>query len=128
MFMDIDHFKPVNDTYGHDVGDALLKAFSSRLTHTLRASDTIARMGGDEFTIIMEKISRPEDASVTADKIVAAMRAPFDLNGIVVTVSASIGLSFYHGEGRLPEDLVKEADVMLYKAKQEGRNTWRAAA
>lgn len=128
MFMDIDHFKPVNDTYGHDVGDALLKAFSSRLTHTLRASDTIARMGGDEFTIIMEKISRPEDASVTADKIVAAMRAPFDLNGIVVTISTSIGLAYYHGEGGLPEDLVKEADVMLYKAKQEGRNTWRAAA
>lgn len=128
MYMDIDHFKPVNDTYGHDVGDALLKAFSSRLTHTLRASDTIARLGGDEFTIIMEKINKPEDASVTASKIVAAMRLPFDLNGISVSISTSIGLAYYGGEGRTPEDLLKEADKLLYKAKQEGRDTFRAAA
>ena len=128
MYMDIDRFKPVNDTYGHDVGDALLKAFSSRLTHTLRASDTIARMGGDEFTIIMEKISRPEDASITAGKIVTAMRMPFELDGITVSVSTSIGLAFYSGGGKSAEDLLKEADVLLYKAKQGGRDTYRAAA
>jgi diguanylate cyclase (GGDEF)-like protein/PAS domain S-box-containing protein len=128
MYMDIDRFKPVNDTYGHDVGDALLKAFSSRLTHTLRASDTIARLGGDEFTIIMEKISRPGDASVIAGKIVAAMRLPFELDGITVSISTSIGLAYYRGEGRTPDDLLKEADVLMYKAKQEGRDTYRAAA
>jgi diguanylate cyclase (GGDEF)-like protein/PAS domain S-box-containing protein len=126
MYMDIDRFKPVNDTFGHGVGDALLKAFSSRLTHTMRASDTIARLGGDEFTIIMERINRVEDAAALAAKIVAAMQAPFDLDGTVVSVSASIGLAFYCGEDVSPAELLNRADVLLYEAKQAGRNTFRA--
>jgi len=128
MYMDIDHFKPVNDTYGHNVGDALLRAFSARLTYTLRASDTIGRLGGDEFTIIMERIARPEDAAVIAAKIVAAMQVPFELDGIRVAVSASIGLAYFRDGALDPDALLKEADVMLYQAKQAGRNTWRAAA
>lgn len=128
MYMDIDRFKPVNDTYGHNVGDQLLKAFSARLTHTLRASDTIARLGGDEFTIIMEKITRREDASVTAAKIVSAMQAPFELEGATVSVSASIGLTFYQDGALDPVALLKQADMLLYQAKQAGRNTYRAAA
>lgn len=128
MYMDIDRFKPVNDTYGHAVGDALLKAFSARLTHTMRASDTIARLGGDEFTIIMERISRSEDASTLAAKIVTAMQAPFELDGITVSVSTSIGLTFYSDEDLNPAELLKRADVLLYEAKQAGRNTYRAGA
>jgi diguanylate cyclase (GGDEF)-like protein len=128
MYMDIDRFKPVNDTHGHDVGDALLKAFSARLTHTLRASDTIARLGGDEFTIIMEKIARPEDAATIAAKIVAAMRKPFELSGLSVSVSASIGLAFFRGGPIDPDALLKQADTLLYQAKQAGRDTYRAAA
>jgi diguanylate cyclase (GGDEF)-like protein/PAS domain S-box-containing protein len=128
MYMDIDHFKPVNDTYGHNIGDALLKAFSGRLTHALRASDTVARLGGDEFTIIMEKLSKPDDASSIASKIVSVMRTPFHLDGLTVSVSASIGLAFYRGTEQTPEGLLKEADVMLYQAKQAGRSTYRAAA
>ena len=128
MYMDIDHFKPVNDTYGHNVGDALLKAFSARLTHTLRASDTIARLGGDEFTIILETIARPEDASLIAAKIVAAMRAPFDLDGVKVSVSTSIGLAYFRDGAPDPDALLKQADMLLYQAKQAGRDTWRAAA
>ncbi|MDC8758479.1 diguanylate cyclase domain-containing protein [Janthinobacterium fluminis] len=128
MYMDIDRFKPVNDTYGHSVGDALLRAFSARLTHTMRASDTIARLGGDEFTIIMEKIARPEDASVLAAKIVTAMQAPFDLDGIDVGISASIGLAYYRNEDLTPAALLKQADMLLYQAKQGGRNTYRAGA
>ncbi len=128
MYMDIDHFKPVNDTYGHNIGDALLKAFSGRLTHALRASDTVARLGGDEFTIIMEKLSKPDDASSIASKIVAVMRTPFHLDGLTVSVSASIGLAFYRGAEQTPEGLLKEADVMLYQAKQAGRSTYRTAA
>ena len=128
MYMDIDHFKPVNDTFGHNVGDALLKAFSARLTHTLRASDTIARLGGDEFTIIMEKLARAEDASIIAAKIVTAMQAPFELDGVTVSVSASIGLAFYRDGIVSPDALLKQADVLLYQAKQAGRNTYRAAA
>jgi diguanylate cyclase (GGDEF)-like protein/PAS domain S-box-containing protein len=126
MYMDIDRFKPVNDTYGHNVGDALLKAFSARLAHNMRASDTIARLGGDEFTIIMEKIARPEDASHTAAKIVAAMQAPFELGGLLVSVSASIGLAYFSGGEVDPAALLHQADMLLYQSKQAGRNTWRA--
>ncbi|MGZ8288303.1 MAG: diguanylate cyclase domain-containing protein [Telluria sp.] len=128
MFMDIDRFKPVNDTFGHNAGDALLRAFSARLTHTLRASDTIARLGGDEFTIIMEKLTRQEDAALIAGKIVAAMQAPFELDGATVSVSTSIGLAFYRGGPVAAVELLKQADVLLYEAKQAGRNTFRAAA
>jgi diguanylate cyclase (GGDEF)-like protein/PAS domain S-box-containing protein len=128
MYMDIDHFKPVNDTYGHQVGDALLKAFSSRLVQTLRASDAIARMGGDEFTIITEKLGRREDAAILADKVVAAMQAPFELEGVTVCVSASIGLAYYSGEAIAPDVLIEQADRLLYQAKEAGRNTYRAAA
>ncbi|MBA5687167.1 sensor domain-containing diguanylate cyclase [Rugamonas apoptosis] len=126
MYMDIDRFKPVNDTFGHSVGDALLKSFSTRLTHAMRASDTIARLGGDEFTIIMERVSRTDDAAMLAGKIVSAMQAPFNLDGTVVNVSASIGLTFYSDEDMTPAELLNRADVLLYEAKQAGRNTFRA--
>jgi len=128
MYMDIDHFKPVNDTHGHHVGDALLKAFSARLTQTLRASDTIARLGGDEFTIVMEKLARREDASILAEKIVSAMQAPFELGEVTVLVSASIGLAYYLDGAPDPDALLREADRLLYQAKQAGRNTFRVAA
>jgi diguanylate cyclase (GGDEF)-like protein/PAS domain S-box-containing protein len=128
MYMDIDHFKPVNDTYGHHVGDSLLKAFSARLAQTLRASDTLARMGGDEFTIITETLGRREDAEILAEKVVAAMQAPFELDEMTVYVSASIGLSYYNGEAISPDTLIKQADRLLYQAKEGGRNTYRAAA
>ncbi|NGZ85710.1 sensor domain-containing diguanylate cyclase [Duganella aceris] len=128
MYMDIDRFKPVNDTYGHSVGDSLLKAFSARLTHTMRASDTIARLGGDEFTIIMERMHRIDDAAALAAKIVAAMQTEFDLDGTVVSISASIGLTYYRGEDVSPAELLNRADVLLYEAKQAGRNTFRAGA
>ncbi|MRW84225.1 diguanylate cyclase [Pseudoduganella sp. FT26W] len=126
MYMDIDRFKPVNDTFGHAVGDALLKAFSARLTHTMRASDTIARLGGDEFTIIMERIHRIDDAAALAAKIVAAMQADFDLDGTVVSISTSIGLTYYRDEDVSPAELLNRADILLYEAKQAGRNTFRA--
>lgn len=126
MYMDIDRFKPVNDTFGHAVGDALLKAFSARLTHTMRASDTIARLGGDEFTIVMDRIHRIDDATALAAKIVAAMQTEFDLDGTVVSISTSIGLTFYRDEDLSPAELLNRADVLLYEAKQAGRNTFRA--
>lgn len=127
MYMDIDHFKPVNDTYGHDVGDQLLKAFSARLAHTLRATDTVARLGGDEFTIIMEQVARPEIAAAVAAKIVAAMRAPFELDEVTVSISTSIGLAFYRDGALAPDQLLKRADLLLYEAKAAGRDTYRAA-
>ncbi|MBY0242164.1 MAG: diguanylate cyclase [Burkholderiaceae bacterium] len=128
MYMDIDRFKPVNDTHGHSVGDALLKAFSGRLAHAMRATDTIARLGGDEFTIIMERISKPEDADAAAAKIVTVMQAPFVLDNITVQVSTSIGLTWYRGEDVSPAELLNRADMLLYQAKQAGRNTYRSGA
>lgn len=128
MYMDIDRFKPVNDTYGHSVGDALLKAFSGRLAHAMRATDTIARLGGDEFTIIMEHIHKREDADAAAGKIVVAMQAPFVLDNITVHVSTSIGLTWYRGEDVSPAELLNRADMLLYQAKQAGRNTFRSGA
>jgi diguanylate cyclase (GGDEF)-like protein len=127
MYLDIDRFKPVNDTYGHAVGDALLKAFSARLSNTVRASDTVARLGGDEFTIIMDRISKPEDAAVTASKIVHAMQHPFELDGVLVNVSTSIGLTYFRDEDVSPAELLKRADSLLYEAKQAGRNTFRSS-
>jgi diguanylate cyclase (GGDEF)-like protein/PAS domain S-box-containing protein len=128
MYMDIDRFKPVNDTHGHSVGDALLKAFSGRLAHAMRATDIIARLGGDEFTIIMERISKREDAEAAAAKIVTAMQAPFVLDQITVHVSTSIGLTWYQGEDVSPAELLNRADMLLYQAKQAGRNTFRSGA
>ena len=127
MYMDIDRFKPVNDTWGHAVGDKLLKAFSGRLTHALRGTDTVARLGGDEFTIIMEGLGKPDDAVAAATKIVAAMRVPFELDGVSVLVSASIGLTWYRDGAQDGEALLKQADMLLYEAKQAGRDTFRAA-
>ena len=126
MYLDIDHFKAVNDTHGHAVGDALLKAFAGRLTHALRSGDTVARLGGDEFTIVMEDLGRPEDAHGTAAKIVRAMAAPFDLDCVQVRISTSIGIAYYPDGERTPEQLLHRADEFLYEAKEAGRNTFRA--
>ena len=127
MYLDIDNFKPINDTYGHEVGDVLLKAIAVRLSQTLRSTDTIARLGGDEFTIVMEELGKPEDAENVAAKIVQAMQLPFDLDQISASVSVSIGLAFYQGGMLEPKTLIKQADEMMYRAKDEGRNTYRVA-
>lgn len=127
MYLDIDNFKPINDTYGHEVGDVLLKAFAARLSNTLRSTDTIARLGGDEFTIVMEELGKPVDAENVAAKIVQSMQAPFELNEISASISVSIGLAFYQGGMLEPKTLIKQADEMLYRAKEEGRNTYRVA-
>jgi diguanylate cyclase (GGDEF)-like protein len=114
-------------TPGHEVGDVLLKAIAVRLSQTLRSTDTIARLGGDEFTIDMEELSKPEDAENVAAKIVQAMQVPFDLDQASASVSVSIGLAFYQGGMLEPKTLIKQADEMLYRAKKEGRNTYRVA-
>jgi len=127
MYLDIDRFKQINDRFGHNCGDALLRAFAGRLTQTLRSTDTIARLGGDEFTIIMEKLPRPEVASTVAAKIVQAMSAPFFIEQQWINVTTSIGLAYYQGDATTAEALVKQADVMLYQAKGAGRNNVQVA-
>lgn len=127
LFIDLDRFKPVNDQYGHPVGDQLLKKFAERLGHALRASDSIARLGGDEFTVIMEDVPKTTHAEQVAAKIVQIMQEPFDLDGIIVNISVSIGVAFCHSGSCDATTLIKRADDMLYKAKEAGRNTYRVS-
>lgn len=125
--LDIDYFKAVNDTFGHPIGDALLKAFVARLIRTLRASDSVARLGGDEFAIIMENLSKPDAATTLAEKIGQAMRPPFALENHSVHVTVSIGLAFYPNvRAHNGKELLKQADDMLYQAKKAGRDTYRS--
>ena len=122
MYLDIDHFKRVNDTHGHLIGDALLKAFAGRLSRTVRKIDTVTRLGGDEFTVIMEGIPTPTEALPVAEKIVASMRSVFTLDGLRVSISTSIGVAFFDGTDLESTELIRRADAMLYQAKANGRN------
>ncbi|MDY7574681.1 PAS domain S-box protein [Actimicrobium sp. CCI2.3] len=124
LYLDIDHFKSINDTHGHLVGDALLRAFSGRLSRALRSVDTIARLGGDEFTVIMERITHTDDAEKTAGKIVDSMRALFKLDDLPLSITASIGVAFCPGIAMNADDLIRQADEMLYQAKASGRNQY----
>lgn len=128
MYLDIDGFKQINDQFGHQTGDELLKAFSSRLSQGLRSSDVRARLGGDEFTVIMEGLPHADIALSAATKLVMAMQAPFAIEQQrTINVTASIGLAFYQGGAATAAALVKQADEMLYSAKRAGRNNVQAA-
>ncbi len=122
LYLDIDHFKLINDTHGHECGDLLLQAVAKRLIICVRDSDTVARLGGDEFVVLMEGLHDPGDAKVVAEKILAAIRQPFDLNGITLSVTTSIGLAYSMGKGDTSEVLLKRSDSALYGAKVAGRN------
>lgn len=128
MFIDLDRFKAINDTYGHDAGDALLKAVAHRLTDCLRREDTVSRTGGDEFAVIAGDMKSPSDAARTAEKIVRAMSAPFDVAGHRFQVSCSVGISLYPGDGQTMHELMANADAAMYRVKREGRNGYRLFA
>jgi len=131
MYLDIDHFKQINDTYGHNVGDAILKSFAERLSAVLRTSDVIGRMGGDEFTVITEGVRRPQYASVAAAKIVAAMRRPFVLaqEQLTISLTTTVGLALSANEPAMTAaTLLERADRALYEAKAAGRDGYRVAA
>jgi diguanylate cyclase (GGDEF)-like protein/PAS domain S-box-containing protein len=122
LFLDLDRFKMINDTLGHTIGDALLVAVSRRLRSTVREEDTVARMGGDEFIFILRGLRSSDDAVKPAQKILAAIRPPFHVQGHELHVTASIGISLYPADGAAPEQLLRSADVALYRAKDGGRN------
>ncbi|MDR3477275.1 MAG: EAL domain-containing protein [Gammaproteobacteria bacterium] len=124
LFLDLDHFKNINDTLGHDVGDNLLIKVAERIKNSLRDGDTLARLGGDEFTIILEKINA-ESVIVIANKICCALRGPFKLDGREIFISTSIGISVYPGDGTDMQILLKNADMAIYRAKERGRNTFQ---
>jgi len=118
MLLDLDNFKLVNDTFGHIQGDKLLCAAAGRLKSCMRKSDTFARMGGDEFTLVVEHLSTPLDSVATAQKVLAALSEPFDLDGTILKTTASIGISIYPNDGTNPESLLQYADIAMYRAKQ----------
>ena len=120
LFLDLDRLKEVNDTFGHKAGDQTLRAVGQRLTSLLRKSDTVARMGGDEFTIILPEIARPNDADKVAQKILEVLREPFTLDGLKVRITTSIGIAIYPDDGEDADTLVKNADNAMYSAKQQG--------
>jgi len=126
MYLDIDKFKSINDTFGHDTGDRLIKAFAQRLVECIRSVDTAARLGGDEFAVILEALEDRDAGCRIAEKIVAAMHDEFELGERTIAVSTSIGVAFHRGDGGFDaEALLKRADEALYRAKAAGRNTYR---
>jgi diguanylate cyclase (GGDEF)-like protein len=121
LFVDLDNFKSVNDTLGHAAGDALLIAATERLVKCVRREDTIARLGGDEFTVLLEEMHDPSDAARMAERIGEALRAPFELHGQQVFVSSSIGIALDTDRSHAPHDLMREADLAMYRAKSGGK-------
>lgn len=128
MFMDLDGFKEVNDQFGHQAGDDLLKAVTQRVSKCIRASDTFARLGGDEFTIILSTIDHAQASSIIAEKILTAISTPFELAVGKVSISASIGVSIYPLNGTSSDKLISIADSAMYDAKAQGKNRWVYAA
>ncbi|MES2743628.1 MAG: EAL domain-containing protein [Pseudomonadota bacterium] len=125
MFVDLDHFKNINDTLGHAIGDALLIACSSRLQQCVRVRDMVGRLGGDEFALVFIMQEGPHGVVQVANKIGAVLRACFSLQGYEVKVSASIGITVYPDDARDPDVLIKYADTAMYQAKRAGRDTYR---
>jgi diguanylate cyclase (GGDEF)-like protein len=125
LFVDLDRFKSVNDTLGHASGDALLREAGARLARAVRAGDTVARVGGDEFVVVLSEIAATQDAARVARKIIDAMAAPFELDGHEVFVTASIGIAAYPSDGQGGETLVRNADAAMMRAKQVGRSNYQ---
>lgn len=124
LYIDLDHFKAVNDTLGHAVGDEVIKQASARLWGTTRETDVLARLGGDEFALLMRPIDGPEIAAKVADRIIKAIGAPMHIGGQQIEIGASVGIAVGPGDGVKTDTLVKNADLALYKAKSEGRSTY----
>jgi diguanylate cyclase (GGDEF)-like protein len=121
LFLDLDDFKPINDNFGHDVGDQLLVALARRVQACVRPEDTVARLGGDEFTVLLEDIADVRYAIAVAERIEESLRAPFVVNGNELSVTASIGVAASTGRESTPDDLLRDSDSAMYLAKRKGR-------
>ncbi|WP_245609231.1 bifunctional diguanylate cyclase/phosphodiesterase [Sulfurovum lithotrophicum] len=124
FFIDLDKFKHINDSLGHSIGDRVLRATAKRIEETIRQEDTLARLSGDEFTVIMEDLGYPENASVLAEKILLVLQKPMYIDEYTLYISGSIGISLYPQDAMDAESLLKYADTAMYKAKENGRNTF----
>ena len=125
MFIDLDHFKKINDSLGHDVGDKLLQSVAGRLKASVRRSDTIGRLGGDEFVVLLTQVEHAEDAAFSARKILRSLTAPYIIDNKSLDINVSMGVSSYPSDGRDAEGLIHRADNALYEAKQSGRNNYQ---
>lgn len=125
LFLDLDGFKQINDTLGHGAGDQLLQEVAKRLKEVIRASDVLARVGGDEFTFALNDIGSEQNAALMANKIIASLSAPFDLEGRQYHVGGSVGVSIFPDDSEDIEKLIMQADAAMYLAKQNGKNTYR---
>ncbi len=125
MFIDLNGFKQVNDNFGHDAGDMIIRICAERLSKNLRRSDSVARIGGDEFTLLLQNIESHTDIAHIAEKLIATIAEPADINGNLVVVGSSVGIAIYPQAGRDAETLLKHADMAMYKAKQEEGSSFR---
>ncbi len=125
LFLDLDRFKSVNDSLGHDAGDELLREVSKRLHECLRHADTVARMGGDEFAVLLSRIVEPPDTGIVSDKIIASIARPFMIQGHECHIGVSIGIGVFPDHADNAESLLKIADSAMYRAKEAGRNCYR---
>src|SRR5579883_177307 len=124
LYLDLDHFKRINDTFGHSVGDELLRQAANRLRGCVRETDIVARLGGDEFAILQTALSRPSDAATLAGRIVENLKSPFVLHDTPAVIGASIGIAIAPDDAKEREELVRNADLALYAAKESGRRTY----
>jgi len=122
LFVDVDHFKPINDAQGHAIGDALLKSISHRLVACVRTTDTVSRHGGDEFVVLLSEVTRKEDAAVSAEKILTALRIPHRVLETDLQITASVGISVFPDNGTDADTLIRNADTALLHAKTSGRD------
>jgi diguanylate cyclase (GGDEF)-like protein/PAS domain S-box-containing protein len=126
MFLDLDRFKLINDTLGHDVGDELLKEVATRLNACVRSGDTVSRQGGDEFVIVLAEVARPPDAALVAEKIIGTLAQPISVKGHELQITTSIGIAIFPVNGTDDaQELMKKADAAMYEAKEGGRNGYR---
>jgi diguanylate cyclase (GGDEF)-like protein/PAS domain S-box-containing protein len=125
MFLDLDHFKKINDSLGHGVGDQLLQSVAERLVTAVRRTDTVSRLGGDEFVILLSQVARGEDAEVSARKIIRALAVPHIIENKSIDINVSIGVSTYPSDGHDAETLMDNADTAMYDAKEHGRNNYQ---
>ncbi|OED43930.1 hypothetical protein ACH42_08795 [Endozoicomonas sp. (ex Bugula neritina AB1)] len=125
MFLDLDHFKEINDTLGHDAGDRLLNSVAKRIQNCVRDGDLVARLGGDEFAIVLDDVVDAEDARIVAEKILEDLKKPHDLGAAEKAVGTSIGIAAFPEAGKEPDSLIKAADEAMYVAKKGGRNGYR---
>ncbi len=123
MFINLDGFKKINDTLGHDAGDQLIRTAGQRLHGAVRGVDSVARLGDDEFTIILPGIKSAHDSEIAAQKILHSLSQPYDIDGVEVVVSGSIGITLFPDDASDKELLIRNADTAMYKAKEDGRNT-----